>query len=195
MQSLVRFPNSLAFGSELGLHCPYRRGIFLSTLAARPICTGHGRKGAHWVSQHLRKPHDQSQLFSLTGLASSSRFLSSTHLQLLLEPFISHGFLIFQLLYFSPAEKTVSSSHLQLLLERSSVFLKLCFQISPVPVPADYPIPSSTLSEIGVSFETSKLHIELISADVSCRPFAMHISLAVVLLVQKSAVAMSIKSF
>ena len=107
-----------------------------------------------------------------------------------MEPFISHGFLIFQLLYFSPAEKTVSSSHLQLLLERSSVFLKLCFQISPVPVPADYPIPLSTLSEIGVSFETSKLHIELISAD-----FAMHISLAVVLLVQKSAVAMSIKSF
>ena len=112
-----------------------------------------------------------------------------------MEPFISHGFLIFQLLYFSPAEKTVSSSHLQLLLERSSVFLKLCFQISPVPVPADYPIPLSTLSEIGVSFETSKLRLELISADVSCRPFAMHISQAVVLLVQKSAVAMSIKSF
>ena len=86
------------------------------------------------------KPHAQSQLFSLTGLAPSSRFLSSSHLQLLLEPFISHGFPIFQLLYFSLAEQTIFASHLQLLLERSSVFLKLCFQISPVPVPADYPI-------------------------------------------------------
>ena len=100
VSTLVRFPNSLAFGSELGLHCPYRRGIFLSTLAARPIWTRHGRKGAHWVSQHHRKPHAQSQLFSLAGLAPSSRFLSSCHLQLLLEAFTSHGFPIFQQLYF-----------------------------------------------------------------------------------------------
>ena len=104
-----------------------------------------------------------------------------------MEPFISHGFLIFQLLYFSPAEKTVSSSHLQLLLERSSVFLKLCIQISPVPVPADDPIPSSTLSEIGVSFETSKLRLELISADVSCRRGRFCWTLSAFLSTQKSA--------
>ena len=31
---LVRFPASLALGSESGVHTPYRRGIFLSTLLA-----------------------------------------------------------------------------------------------------------------------------------------------------------------
>ena len=60
---LVRFPNSLAFGSELGLHCPYRRGIFLSTLPARPIWTAHGQGGAYWIAPHLRKPHAQARLF------------------------------------------------------------------------------------------------------------------------------------
>ena len=60
---LVRFPNSLAFGSELGLHYPYRRGIFLSTLPARPIWTAHGQGGAYWIAPHLRKPHAQARLF------------------------------------------------------------------------------------------------------------------------------------
>ena len=50
-------------GSGLGLHCPYRRGIFLSTLPARPIWTAHGQGGAHWIGPHHTKPHAQAQLF------------------------------------------------------------------------------------------------------------------------------------
>ena len=50
-------------GSGLGLHCPYRRGIFLSTLPARPIWTAHGQGGAYWIAPHLRKPHAQARLF------------------------------------------------------------------------------------------------------------------------------------
>ena len=49
--------------SGLGLHCPYRRGIFLSTLPARPIWTAHGQGGAHWIGPHHTKPHAQAQLF------------------------------------------------------------------------------------------------------------------------------------
>ena len=50
-------------GSGLGLHCPYRRGIFLSTPPARPIWTAHGQGGAHWIGPHHTKPHAQAQLF------------------------------------------------------------------------------------------------------------------------------------
>ena len=84
-------------GSGLGLHCPYRRGIFLSTLPARPIWTAHGQGGAYWIAPHLRKPHAQARLFSLTDLAVCTPFLSSARMQLLLETGIAVGFLIFQL--------------------------------------------------------------------------------------------------
>ena len=87
---LVRFPNSLAFGSELDLHYPYRQGNFLSAFPAQPIVDENGQWGAYWISQHPRKPHAQSQRFSLTGLAASTPFLSSTSLPLLLEPCILH---------------------------------------------------------------------------------------------------------
>ena len=82
-------------GSGLGLHYPYRRGIFLSTLPARPIWTAHSPWGAHWIRRYLTEPHTESQLFSLTCFAGSSRFLSSSSLPLLLELDFSHGFPIF----------------------------------------------------------------------------------------------------
>ena len=55
----------------------------------------HGQWGAYWISQHLTKPHAQSHFCSLTGLAASTPFLSSLGSQLLLEAYISLGFLIF----------------------------------------------------------------------------------------------------
>ena len=48
-------------GSGLGLHCPYRRGIYLSTLPAQPIVDENGQQGAHWVSEHHRQPHAQAR--------------------------------------------------------------------------------------------------------------------------------------
>ena len=59
---LVRFPTSLAFGSELGVHYPYRRGIFLFTLPALTIEPEHSWQGAYWIPTCLSWPHDQSQL-------------------------------------------------------------------------------------------------------------------------------------
>ena len=59
---LVRFPNPLALGSGLGLHYPYRRGIFLSPLPALTIGPEHSWQGAYWISRCLSLPHDQSQL-------------------------------------------------------------------------------------------------------------------------------------
>ena len=86
---LVRFPNSLAFGSELGLQYPYRRGIFLCGPVALPILAEHGQMDAYWVREHLRKLQPQSHFCSLTGLGSSTPFLSSASLQLLPETDIS----------------------------------------------------------------------------------------------------------
>ena len=88
-QELVRFPNSLAFGSELGLQYPYRRGIFLCSPVALPILAEHGQMDAYWVREHLRKLQPQSHFCSLTGLGSSTPFLSSASLQLLPETDIS----------------------------------------------------------------------------------------------------------
>ena len=88
-QELVRFPNSLAFGSELGLQYPYRRGIFLCSPVALPILAEHGQMDAYWVPEHLRKLQPQSHFCSLTGLGSSTPFLSSASLQLLPETDVS----------------------------------------------------------------------------------------------------------
>ena len=87
--NVVRFPNSLAFGSELGLQYLYRRGIFLCSPVALPILAEHGQMDAYWVREHLRKLQPQSHFCSLTGLGSSTPFLSSASLQLLLETDIS----------------------------------------------------------------------------------------------------------
>ena len=89
MYNVVRFPNSLAFGSELGLQYPYRRGIFLCSPVALPILAEHGQMDAYWVREHLRKLQPQSHFCSLTGLGSSTPFLSSASLQLLPETDIS----------------------------------------------------------------------------------------------------------
>ena len=55
----------------------------------------HGQLGAYWISEHLTKPLAQSHFCSLTGLAASTQFLSSSRSQLLLEGDISIGFVIF----------------------------------------------------------------------------------------------------
>ena len=92
---VVRFPASLAFGSESGLQYPYKWGIFLCSPPARTIVAEHGQLGAYWISEHLSKPLAQSHFCSLTGLAASTQVLSSSRSQLLLEADISLGFVIF----------------------------------------------------------------------------------------------------
>ena len=92
---LVRFPASLASGSESGFQYPHRWGIFLCSPPARTIVAEHGQLGAYWISEHLTKPLAQSHFCSLTGLAASTQFLSSSRSQLLLEGDISIGFVIF----------------------------------------------------------------------------------------------------
>ena len=73
----------------LGLQYPYRRGIFLCSPVALPILAEHGQMDAYWVPEHLRKLQPQSHFCSLTGLGSSTPFLSSASLQLLPETDIS----------------------------------------------------------------------------------------------------------
>ena len=63
----------------------------------------HGQWGAYWIPPHLTKPLAQFHFCSLTCLAASTPFLSSFRSQLLLEAYISLGFLIFLLSDFSPA--------------------------------------------------------------------------------------------
>ena len=92
---LVRFPASLASGSESGFQYPYRWGIFLCSPPARTIVAEHGQLSAYWISEHLMKPLARSHFCSLTGLAASTQVLSSTRSQLLMEADISLGFLIF----------------------------------------------------------------------------------------------------
>ena len=86
MYYLVRFPASLAFGSESGLQYPYRWGIFLCSPPEGTIVAEHGQLGAYWISEHLTKPLAQSHFCSLTGLAASTQFLSSSRSQLLPPP-------------------------------------------------------------------------------------------------------------
>ena len=93
-QRVVRFPASLASGSESGFQYPYRWGIFLCSPPARTIVAEHGQLGAYWISEHLMKPLARSHFCSLTGLAASTQVLSSTRSQLLMEADISLGFLI-----------------------------------------------------------------------------------------------------
>ena len=92
---VVRFPASLASGSESGFQYPYRWGIFLCSPPARTIVAEHGQLSAYWISEHLMKPLAQAHFCSLTGLAASTQVLSSTRSQLLMEADISLGFLIF----------------------------------------------------------------------------------------------------
>ena len=73
----------------LGLQYPYRRGIFLCSPVALPILAEHGQMDAYWVREHLRKLQPQSHFCSLTGLGSSTPFLSSASLQLLPETDVS----------------------------------------------------------------------------------------------------------
>ena len=75
---LVRFPNSLAFGSELGLHYPYRRGIFLLGPTTQPIVDENGQLGAYWIRPHLLEPHAPSHFCSLTGFVTGTPCSSST---------------------------------------------------------------------------------------------------------------------
>ena len=120
MQSLVRFPNSLAFGSELGLHYPYRRGIFLSTLPARPIWTAHGQGGAYWIAPHLRKPHAQARLFfthwscrlhSIFILRQNATFAGGRYCS-----WISHF----------PAFRFLTGSNFVFSAQRSAIFVRIC---------------------------------------------------------------------
>ena len=83
---LVRFPNPLALGSGLGLHCLSKWRIFLCSPPAWTIVIEHGQWGAYWISQHLTKPLAQFHFCSLTCLAASTPFLSSTRSQLLPPP-------------------------------------------------------------------------------------------------------------
>ena len=76
--ALVRFPNSLAFGSELGLHYPYRRGIFLLGPTTQPIVDENGQWGAYWIRPHLLEPHAPSHFCSLTGFVTGTPCSSST---------------------------------------------------------------------------------------------------------------------
>ena len=92
---LVRFPASLASGSESGFQYPYRWGIFLCSPPEGTIVAEHGQLGAYWISEHLTKPLAQSHFCSLTGLATSTQVLSSPRSQLLQEADISLGFVIF----------------------------------------------------------------------------------------------------
>ena len=75
---IVRFPNSLAFGSELGLHYPYRRGIFLLGPTTQPIVDENGQLGAYWIRPHLLEPHAPSHFCSLTGFVTGTPCSSST---------------------------------------------------------------------------------------------------------------------
>ena len=52
----------LTFGSELGVHYPYRWGIFLFILPALTIEPEHSWQGAYWISSCLSLPRGQSQL-------------------------------------------------------------------------------------------------------------------------------------
>ena len=81
--ALVRFPNPLALGSGLGLHCLSKWRIFLCSPPAWTIVIGHGQWGAYWIPPHLTKPLAQFHFCSLTCLAASTPFLSSFRSQLL----------------------------------------------------------------------------------------------------------------
>ena len=83
---LVRFPASLASGSESGFQYPYRWGIFLCSPPARTIVAEHGQLSAYWISEHLMKTLARSHFCPLTSFAASTQVLSSSGSQLLPPP-------------------------------------------------------------------------------------------------------------
>jgi hypothetical protein len=82
---------------------PSQRGQFGQDMASRVLIGFLNITGSHMPNHNF---------CSLTGLAPSSRFLSSTHLQLLLKPFISHGFPFFSASVFLPGRQFAFYLHI-----------------------------------------------------------------------------------